>query len=358
MSPKTRFSDLPAASVAWVCLALSVACPLPADEIVHGAVSLQRIRIVDLEGGRIVYRAPAGELRYVSITEVDHLYVDSVSALRDLNQAESRLASGDYLHAVGHYERALRVASDFWERLVRARLIQACDGADRIDMLVRQFVLLVRDETAGPMLAAQLLPVAAPSPQARRVEQALRAINDVINEVPSQSARIVLEMLRFHIARRGQANNPLELARQLVPQPIPATVATRGVFRVKCQALRMLLEAGEAGQVLRRINEDLADVPATVLPELLLVKAEALLQSAADDATATRAGWAAMRVVIHYPDDVLVPDALLLAAGVQERAGRVPTALRLLDECVNHERATPAAAKTATDRAERLRSAG
>ena len=129
-----------------------------ADEIAYGDVTLQQVRIVDLEGGNIVYRTPAGDVRSVPIAEVNRLFVDSVSSLRDLNDAESRADSGDYVHAQRYYERASRTASGFWERLVRARMIQSCDKGDQIHALARQFVLLARDEEFGPALAAELLP--------------------------------------------------------------------------------------------------------------------------------------------------------------------------------------------------------
>ncbi|MCH7527600.1 MAG: hypothetical protein IID39_09195 [Planctomycetes bacterium] len=94
------------------------------------------------------------------------------------------------------------------------------------------------------------------------------------------------------------------------------------------------------------------------MPELLLVKARALLRAASDEDDLVRVGWAAMRIVLHYPDDPRTPEALMVAAKVHERIGRAPTALKLLGECIGHRAVTADLRRQAEADVERLRTPG
>lgn len=342
---------------AWLACLCLLGAPvvLCADRIDSGGTSLQRVKIVDLDGSRIAYRTPSGELRFLPITEVDSIYVDSVGSLSDLNEAERLAGGGGFGQAVVYYERAIRLAPAFWARLVRARLIQACDQADRIDTLVMHFAAILDDEATGAPLAAVLLPERAPVENTRGVERALRRVNEKIDAVVSQSGRVVLEMLRYLIVSRTQRGIAGQYAKELVRQPVPLMIASRAVYRVRSAALERWMADGNVEAGLRELDADLLSAPHGVLPESLLIKARALLASAADEESLIRAGWVAMRIVIHYPDDQLVPEALLVAAEVHERIGRVPTALQLLDECIGHPRISAELSKKAVARIDRLR---
>ena len=337
--------------------AVSMARSLRADRIEFGQTSLQGIKIVDLEGSRIAYRTPGGELRFIPITEVERLYVDSVGTLNDLNEAERRMHRGDLPQAITHYERAVRLAPAFWQRLVRARLIQACDRGDRIDTLVMHLVAILDDEAAGAPLAVTLLPKTAPVSTRRGVDRGLRRIKEKIDVVASQSARAVLEMLRYVIVDRSGRPLASQYAAELIRQPLPLPVATRAGYRVRASALERWIRDGHSAEGLAAIQADLRQAPHGVLPELLLVKARALQASAGDEASLIRAAWAAMRVVIHYPDDERVPEALWVAAGILQRIRRAPTAIQLLDECIKHPRISERRREQATAAIDRLRAA-
>lgn len=310
-----------------------------ADRIDSGGTALDRIRIVDLDGSRIAFRTPAGELRYVGISAVEAIRVDSVGTLADLNEAEALAAAGKYVQAITYYERALRAAGDFWPPLVRARLIRAADRADRIDVVAAHFTALLETEGAGAAVAAELLPEHAPSGARGGVEPALRRIHDWMGRVESQSARVVLEMLRYAIVSRAGGGDADRFAAELVEQPIPLPVATRSVYRVRAGAIVRTAGSGRMESALRRINSDLMGAPQAVLPELLMAKSRVLLPIAKNDDAAIRAAWPAMRIVIHYPNDPLGPEALMLTAGVTERLGQNATAIQLLNECIEHPRA-------------------
>ncbi len=344
----------------WVCAAIACAssAPTTADELEFGGTKIERIGIVDLEGAEIAYRTPAGDFRYLLLTRVDRIYVDSAGELEDLNEAEALRVKRDFVRAINHYERALRVSTGFWKRLVRARLIQACDQSDHIDKFARQFILLLRDTENGAALAAELMPHHAPTPQSRGIPRAKRDIAEVVRGMRSQSGRVLLDMLAFHIATRAAPGESARLAIDLVRQPIPPLIATREVYRIKRRALGLLLDGGKAGMVLDIIDGELADAPMPVLPEMLLIKARALEASAKTDEDRMRAAWAALRVVIHYADDELAPEALLLASEVHEQIGRAPIAAQLIEECLGHAQLTAAVRKQAEERMERLRSTG
>lgn len=331
---------------------------LRADEIVHGSTTLQRVKIVDLDGARIAYRTPGGEMRFIHLAEVDQLIVESVGTLRDLNDAESLRARGQPDRAITFYERAIPHAPRFWQRLVRARLIQTCDEADRIETLATHLTTLVSRQDQGTFLAATLLPRKAPTADGEGARNALRRINGMIDQVASQSARVVLETLRFSIVERTGGRRIDEYAAELSRQPIPLVVATRRVYQARARALERWQVTGHAAEALQQIHSDLKNAPQAVLPELLLAKARILAGRATDRESWIRTGWVAMRVVIHYPQDERTPEALLLAADVHERIGRIPTAVQLLNECAAHDRCTVRLRKRAQSEIERLTASG
>jgi tetratricopeptide (TPR) repeat protein len=305
-----------------------------ADEMVLEGTLLERIKIVDLEGSEIAYRNPAGDLVYSHFAQVDWLSVSSVGSLRDLNEAENMVRAGKFGRAIQYYERALRVAPKFWKKLVRARLVRAAERSGRLDTLVAQFVALTSVVEGGPELASCVFPGSSPVGEVRGGVRALRNVNEAIDRASSQSDRVLLEMLRYQIARILDDPSKARYAEALADQPIPPAVGNRSVYRVKARAL---LEAvGSIGReaAVGVINGELSRAAMEVLPEMLLVKAELLLAGARSDEDLIRSAWPAMRIVIHYPSDPLVPKALMLAAKVHERLGRNELAIKLLNECV------------------------
>ncbi len=329
--------------------------PARADRIEIGRTTIERVTIVDLDGARLAFRTPGGELRFTPLPEIDLLFVNSISTLADFNEAERQRARGRLRQAITLYERAARVATDYWERLVRARLIQTCDRADRIDLLVTHFIALLNNEAEGAPLAAVLLPQTAPVSNTRGAEREIRRINERAETMASQSAKVVLDMLRFRIADRTDHRNAAQFAADLIAEPIPLAVSTRPAYRVRAAALRRWAEGGSTEAALKEVDADLLSAPYEVLPELLLLKAELLKDSADDSESLIRAGWAAMRIPIHYPKDERAPEALLLAARVCEQLGRRPTALQLLDECTAHPRIGNEVRDRASEARDRLR---
>jgi len=325
--------------------------PLRADRIDAGGTVLQGIHIVDLDAARIAYRTPAGELRFVPIAQADLIQFNDLPELAEFNEAERLRNRSMFDKALPRYERAARVVDARWMPLVRARLIQTCDRLGEVDKLVGHFVALLDDEAAGAPLAAELLPrFDAGSPQSgpeamvspRGTERAAQSIADRMEHVASQSARVILEMLRFVIVARAGDREAGPLAVELIRQPIPLMVSTRPVYRVRSAAIQRWAADGHAEAALGELDGDIPTAPETVLPELLVAKARIALHAAGDRDALIRAAWSAMRVVIHFPEDELVPVALLLTADVHQRLGRVPTAVQLLDECRQHPRIDPA----------------
>ncbi len=329
-----------------------------ADRIVYGQTTLQGVRIINLDGARVAYRTPGGDLELIDYAGVVRLHVDTVSRMRDLNEAEALVAQGEHARALVHYERALRLAESFWVRLVRARMIQACAAAGRMDMLTAQYVKLLSDESDGLALAAELLPDRVSNGAARGAVRATKQIDAVIGGLESQSARVLLEMLRYQLVDANDAGRADGYARTLAWQPIPPKVASRGAYRIKADALQRQIPDGRGRDVVAEVDRAMLIAPYEVLPELLLVKARALLHAASNEDDLVRVGWAAMRIVLHYPDDPRTPEALMVAAKVHERIGRAPTALKLLGECIGHRAVTADLRRQAEADVERLRTPG
>jgi len=326
-----------------------------ADRIVSTESVLKRIKIVDLDGARVAYRTPAGELRFIPLGHVESLRVDTVAALADLNEGEQLAEQGKTAQAVTRYERAVRLSSGFWQRLIRARLILVARRANRMDLLVDQVIALLDDEAAGAPLVATLLPDSLSGADPRGIDRSLRRINEKIDVVDSQSARVVLETLRFVVVDGSSPKRAAAFAKSLVRQPIPLSIATRAVYRVRAAALTLLIADGETPLVLREVNADLLSAPKDVLPEALVVKARALLATAQSASDRIRAGLAAMRVVSHYRTDSRVPEALFITARVHELIGRPATAIQLLDECIANPRISEPLRERATAAIDRLR---
>ncbi len=343
--------------VAAACCAWIAALPATAlaDRIVSAESVLQRIKIVNLDGARIAYRTPSGELRFIPLGEIESLRVDTASALADLNEAERLVEQDQPDQAISHYERAVRLASGFWQRLVRARLILAARRGNRVDLIVDHVTALLDDEAAGAPLVATLLPGSLAATNPRGIDRAIRRINGKIDAVNSQSARVVLDSLRYIIIERARPKRAEAFATALVRQPIPLSVATRAVYRIRAAALTHLIADGQSPLVLREVNADLLSAPKEVLAEVLIVKARALLATAKNDSDRIRAGWAAMRVVSHYRKDPLVPEALFITARVHELIGRPATAVQLLDECIANPRISEPLRERATAAIDRLR---
>ncbi len=343
-----------------VCALVLGACLSPrtvADEIEYGSTRVERIRIVDMEGASLAYRTPAGDYKFVTIGDIKHIRVDTVGSLRDFNEAEDRQLEGDFVRANVHYERAIRVATDFWVRLTRARWIRSCERAGRFDILATQFSTLLRDEEHGVRLAAQLLPATPVPPDSREVARALKSLEKARGP-SSQSGHLLMELLEYALRSGERDAKSLAAARTIARAPFPLEIATRSVYRLKTAALRELLERDADFDVVSTVNAELANVADEVLPELLLIKAEAQLAKATNDEEAMRAGWSAMRVAIHFPADARTPEALLIAARVHERIDRNPTAIKLLRECVRHAGVDSKTKQRAQEMMSRLRASG
>jgi hypothetical protein len=355
--PRTRYSVTEGAGivtlgrarcrvgVGWFAIGVAIATvwsgvDASGDELWVDGDRLERVRIMDLERGEISYATPDGEFRRVRLSSVERVLVDSVGTTAYLNEAELRASGGDFVRSISQYERAVRTSDGFWKRLSRARLVRAADEADRVDLVATHFAAIVGDEPTGLELAADILPVVSPTASSRGVTRGLRVIGEASARARSQSARVLLDMLRYHILSRTDAAKSLVAAGALVDEPIPQMIASRGVYGLKRRAMERLVVAGEAERVVRIANAELSTAPRGVLAEMLLVKSRALLSQATDSDGLSRAGWAAMRIVIHFEDDPLVPAALLIASEVHERMGKNPTAEQLLEECLSHSRLT------------------
>jgi len=102
------------------------------------------------------------------------------------------------------------------------------------------------------------------------------------------------------------------------------------------------------------VDAALTDCPLEVMPELLLLKGQSLLDQASDRRELLRAGSAFMRLAIHFADDRRAPQGLFGAAKVHQRIDRPDKAIQLLQECLAHAKIEAALRAEATAELDRL----
>jgi tetratricopeptide (TPR) repeat protein len=299
---------------------------------------LDHLKIVDLQRDAILYKTPDDTFKQMPINRVKRIAVDSNPDLRDLNQAEQLLKSEQFSNAITYYERAERLADTHWLAIVRARLLQCLDAADRIDLFADRFNSLLHSPETRP-LAASLLPDHAPATD-RGIQSALKTIERRRDLARDPDELLLLQLLFFHIADRSDRPDAVELANLLLSATIPPALASEGSYRIRARAYRRLFESSRPSTLLTDINRDLQFAPENVLPDLLLLKSDLLLQSTPDarpdERALLEAALIAMRVAIHYPDAPQTPNALRTVASIHEKMNRPATALRLLTEARDH----------------------
>jgi hypothetical protein len=95
--------------------------------------------------------------------------------------------------------------------------------------------------------------------------------------------------------------------------------------------------------------------PEEMLPQALLLKGRALLETAQTRDELVRASWPFLRVAIHMTENPLAAEGLLGAAEVMEALDRPDKAVELLEECLAHQAATQATKDCARKALERIR---
>ena len=329
-----------------------------ADQIVTGKVTYLGARIVGMNKGQLRFRSADGRLQNEWPDDIELIVVDRGGIFDDFNQAERLLADDEPLRAIIRYRRMLRLSEDFWQDLVAARLVLACDAAGNLDTATLNFIRLLRGSWGGSWAAARLIPNAIPLSGNRRVQRALEQLSAALSKDPEESQRVLLALLRYEILLRSGDPRTIPAARAIAGLSIPVSARSVRVYEIQLHALRATLIDNVDSGALSNLHQAIRDCPDTVLPGLLLLKGEALFRTASVRDDIVRSSWPFLRVAIHYPDDPRGTEGLYRAALVLERLGNPDKAIELLEECVGHKHVTTETHRAAEAAAERLRSTG
>lgn len=340
-SPRTTFSRRPrrSACVPAALLVAVVAAWAHGDQIISDAANLTRVKIAGYANGKLHVLADDGSITPVPLAQVTRILIDPVGQMADFNEAERYLAENDPPKAIVRYERALRVAADFWPAVIQVRLLQACDRAGKFQRAVQHFVAVAQD---APAAAAALMPASIPQGPTPVAGRAAQRLTTEASRSTGTEQRVLLEMLRYAILLRSQDPEADRWTREVARTAIPPSIATRQVYSIKVAACTELLAASAFDAVLASVNQALTQCPMETMPDLFLLKGRTLLERASDRGDLLAAGAALMRVAIHFPDDERAPKALFWAARVHGRLDRPDKAIQLLDECLAHARISDA----------------
>ena len=253
-----------------VCLSIWIG-PARADQLVVQGESHARVRVSGLVAGMLQFEDAERVPREVWLGDVDLLVVESVRSLADFTEAERYLGEGDFERAIVRYQRALRVAEGFWADLVQARLLRACDGAERLDQALLSFVRVMRGETTGLAVAADMIPKRIPSSSDATVARGLKHLDSALAGANDEQ-RVLLDLVRYEVLRRTGDARATSLAASVAERRLPEILRNERTYEIQAAALRTLLQGVYTPGQLRALDQALADCPDAVLPSLLLLK--------------------------------------------------------------------------------------
>ncbi len=340
----------------WAAFAFGAGRVVFADQVVSGGVSHFGAKVTALAEGRVQFRAADGRAHSVWIDQIELLIVDRSGAFEDFNQAERFLAAGEWEKAAVRYERAMRLCGEFWPELAAARLVTVYDRAGQLDKATLHFNRTARGEFAGPPAAARLILQNIPAKRDAKFTRAIEQLDTALSQNPREPVRVLFELLRYEILRRGGDERAGGLGRTVAGLSIPAAVRSEAVYAVVAAGMRETAVVDPPASRLTALDRIIRECPDALMPTFLLLKGEALMRAAATREDWVRASWPFLRVTAHYGDDPRAADGLLGAAAALERAGRVDYGLALLEECLAHKRVSEETRRQADGMLARLRS--
>ena len=356
------FLKTQALTLAPVCLALVAFLAMPgeaqADQVVVGGIDHAGAKIIALEGGKLTFRSREGMLRDAWIDEVDLIFVDRGGAFDDFNQAERFLAAGKPDRAIARYRRTLRLLDEFWPDLVAARLLIAYDAAGRFEDAVQTFIRVISGAGTGTPTASRLLPNAIPLKRNGKVTRSLERILNQLrgSAILDDAQQTLFLLLRYEILRVTKSKGAGSAAAVAARTPIPEAVRSDRVYAILLSALHETLRDGADPGAMESLDTAIRACPGSALPGFLLLKGRTMLREAATREEIIRAAWPLLRVVIHFGNDPITPEALYESAVAAERINRSNKAVQLLTECLVHPRVTEETTKLATVAMKRLQS--
>jgi len=344
----------------FVVVCLVVVCilfasgPVLGDQVEVAQQRYPRAKIVGMDKGQLQFRTSSYELASVALTDVARLFVDSTAGMEDFNEAEDFVSQGEPAKAIVRYERTIRSVKGFWADLTSVRLLRACDLAGRLNKAVTNFLRVIEGATTGPVVAARMIPSQIPYEGSDDVQRAVSQLDRAAGASLSASGHALVMLLRYDVLSRVGNGRSAAMVPVIARLVIPPSIATPRACAIQLTALKVLFSHQVTPDYFKWLDRAIAGAAESVVPDLLLLKGQTLLRQASTRDEVIRAGWAFMRVVIHFAQDGRAAQGLIGTAEVYRRLGRVNKARQLLQESLAHPKITAAARKRATDALERL----
>lgn len=333
-----------------------LAWPARADQVVAKGANYAGAKVLGFDKGRLQFRAADGRLVTQWVDDLELVVVDRGGVFEDFNLAERFLQAGEFDKAAVRYERALRLGDDFWPDLAAARLVMAYDRTGQLDKATMNFIRVVRGRFAGPEAGARLVPQMKPARRDAKYARALEQLDAALDQNPGEAIRVLFEVLRYEILRRGEDERAARAAPRVASLSVPEVVRSERVYAGVLLAMQETMKMDASSARLADLDRAIRDCPDSTLPSFLLLKGETLLRAAVAREEVIRASWPFLRVVVHMPDDPRAADGLLGAASALERLGRTDKAVAFVEECLVHRRVGDETREKAQSMIARLRS--
>ncbi len=311
------------------------------DQIVVRGENHADVEIVGLEEGNLCFLDGRGRTHRAPLSALELIVVSRGTTFDDFNEAERFLAGGETEKAAARYERAARLAGEFWSDLVACRLTVAYDRANQFDRAMVAFVRALRGRTSGASAAVQIIPRNMPTVRTAAYGRAVGELEAALSVDVPPDQRALLELVGFDVLRKASDDRTAQAAARVAAMHVPRSIRSPAVYAIVAEAMRRSIAADANQTVLDALDEAIRQAPDASVADFLLLKGDALSKNARTRDDLIRASWPYLRVVVHLPDDSRAADGLLGAAKVLSRLGRDEPAAALLKECALHRVARP-----------------
>ena len=317
-----------AAGTAVLLLAVRVAT-VGADEVHTAKRTYSGASIRHFDGEFVIFSNATGDAVARRLDEIEAIYVDSLERFEEFNRAERSYQQKRYRDAAEKYERCLVRTRGFWKDLVRVRHLRARDAAGDFDQAVEAFITIAQ---TMPDNAEAFMPSNLAGASAASHKRALQLLEDALSKVTDQTVYWQLEALRLMVLEGTESDLAGEVARDVIAR-LQRSGGPKSRYRLQIIAIRIEVKHGQYHTALSHINEAIQHADNAFLPELLFLKGKCLFESAQTRDDFIRAGLAAMRVVIHFPQSRFCAGSMYMAAQVHEKINRPTKAMELYEDC-------------------------
>lgn len=309
--------------------------------------------VTDYRNFEVMLTLPNSQIARHAISQIATITIDGKD---DFNAAEAALAKKDYDGAIRLYDKAQRGQGDWIKALIADRRFMAASRAGKIDQAVKHWLTLA--EKAGlskvvVSLTPQTYAEAGASANKRAVDLLSQKAQRLEGRDKEAYLRAVLE-LKMAIQRADNdtqgaaatAQQIQQIGQGSAPGSTPASPGTRRtparrvpVGEASLQAMRAMLENGQAAQVVEQITASLKKYDTPELPEALTLLGRAELAAfeaggAKEAKLLISAGKHLVLVFAEFSGSAQAPEALYYAAKVNEQLGEKAAVQATLAEII------------------------